>query len=119
MGFILPTVKRLQCEFASKPGLVCEADDSPADERLEGQDTQLEVQTRGNIVHFATSAMTSPGGLGGELPGLEGSVSPRDDLIFVCDDCLIGFPDPIRCLHRHSKLLCWFACTRTSDERIC
>jgi hypothetical protein len=44
MGFILPTVKRLQCESASKPGLVGEADDSPADERLEGQDTQLEVQ---------------------------------------------------------------------------
>jgi hypothetical protein len=43
MGFILPTVKRLQCEslgFDKQIG----ADDSPADERLEGQDTQLDVQ---------------------------------------------------------------------------
>jgi len=44
MGFILPTVKRLQCESSSRPGLEAVADDSSADERLESQDTQLEVQ---------------------------------------------------------------------------
>lgn len=41
MGFILPTVKRLQCEY---PGTRTwkQADISSADERLEGQDTQLD-----------------------------------------------------------------------------
>jgi hypothetical protein len=42
MGFILPTVKRLQCESSSRPGSEAETDGSPADERLEGQDTQLD-----------------------------------------------------------------------------
>jgi hypothetical protein len=42
MGFILPTVKRLQCESTAKPELGAQADDSSADERLESQDTQLD-----------------------------------------------------------------------------
>ena len=41
MGFILPTVKRLQCEsldLETHTG----ADNSSANERLEGQNTQLD-----------------------------------------------------------------------------
>jgi len=41
MGFILPTVKRLQCESLDL-NIRTGADDSSANERLEGQDTQLD-----------------------------------------------------------------------------
>lgn len=41
MGFILPTVKRLQCEFLARR-MESRLTISPADECLEGQDTELD-----------------------------------------------------------------------------
>ena len=79
MGFILPTVKRLQCELLDCHTQIG-ADDSSANERLEGQNTQLEVQILDAILHFTTNAMISPGGLGGELTGTKA----RFGLLMMC-----------------------------------
>jgi len=61
MGFILPTVKRLQCEFLGS-GTDMGADVSSADECLEGQDTQLDrldgdTETTCNAVHLTRSSV--------------------------------------------------------------